>query len=56
MSVFDPPASWYEPPEPKPCCAAGEDDEDHDVQACLADSAEAAAEARVREESCFDEW
>ena len=42
-----PSPGWYEPPEPKVCCSLAEDDEDHDVEACLADSAEAAAEARA---------
>ena len=44
-------AQWaYEnrmPPEYEPCCALAEDDEEHDVEACLADQAEAAAEARA---------
>jgi hypothetical protein len=38
---------WYDPPEPMPCCRLGEDDPDHDVQACLDESAEAAAEAKA---------
>ncbi len=45
---FDPPQSWYEPPEPpEPCCAEGEDDHEHDSVACMAEQAEAAAEARA---------
>ena len=54
----NPPMSWYDPPEPPlPCCREGEDDEDHDVQACLDEQAEAAAEAkaeRMREDDMFD--
>jgi hypothetical protein len=53
------PDSYWDPPEPpEPCCAAGEDDEDHDVEQCLADQAEAAAEAkaeRQREDRMWDE-
>jgi len=56
----NPPASWYDPPEPPgPCCALGEDDPDHDVQACLAEQAEAAAEDRadrMRDEAMFRDW
>ncbi len=48
MSRFDPPQSYYDPPsEPEPCCLLAEDDPDHDTQACLAASWEAAAEARA---------
>ncbi len=48
MSGFDPPQSWYEPPEPpEPCCAEGEDEPEHDTVACMAEQAEAAAEARA---------
>lgn len=37
-----------QPPDPpEPCCALAEDDPDHDVQACLAEQAEAAAEAKA---------
>jgi hypothetical protein len=46
--TFGPSDRWYEPPEPpEPCCALAEDDPDHDVEQCLADGAEAAAEARA---------
>ena len=44
---YGPPASWYEPPEPVLCCALAEDEPDHDTDACMADQAEAAAEARA---------
>jgi uncharacterized protein HemX len=51
---------YYDPPDPPdPCCAEGEDDESHDVQACLDDQAEAAAEAkaeRMREDRMDAEW
>jgi hypothetical protein len=51
---------WYDPPEPMPCCRLGEDDPDHDVQACLDESAEAAAEAKaehMRENAMLDrDW
>jgi hypothetical protein len=47
----NPPASWYQPPEPPgPCCREGEDEPDHDVQACLDGQAEDAAEARAERE------
>ena len=46
MHWVGPPDSWYDPPEPKLCCALAEDDPDHDVEACLAESAEADAERR----------
>lgn len=42
-----PPPSWYQPPDPVICCSLAEDDPDHDVEACLEESAEAAAEARA---------
>jgi hypothetical protein len=46
--TFGPSDRWYEPPEPPgPCCTEGEDDPDHDVQACLDEQAEAAAEAKA---------
>ncbi len=45
--TFGPSDRYYEPPEPKICCSECEDDPDHDVEQCLADSAEAAAEARA---------
>lgn len=45
--TFGPSDRWYEPPEPKICCSLAEDDEDHDIEQCLADQAEAAAEARA---------
>ena len=60
--MFGPPDSWYEPPEPVICCSECEDDPDHDVEACLADQAEEAAERRAeaqreREmESRYDDW
>jgi len=38
---------WYEPPEPVICCSLAEDEDDHDVEACLADQAEEAAERRA---------
>ncbi len=36
-----------EPPENVPCCTLAEDDPGHDTEACIADQAEAAAEARA---------
>lgn len=42
-----PPASWYDPPEPRICCALAEDDPDHDREACWEEQAEAAAEAKA---------
>jgi hypothetical protein len=46
--TFGPSDRWYDPPEPPgPCCALGEDDPDHDVQQCLDDQAEDAAEAKA---------
>jgi hypothetical protein len=56
---WNPPASWYEPPEPVICCALAEDEEGHDSEACMAESAEAAAEAkaeRQREEAMLRDW
>lgn len=57
-----PPASWYDPPEPPlPCCRAYEDGDagdDHDPEACIAEQAEAAAEARaerMRDEAMFND-
>lgn len=50
---------WYEPPEPVICCALAEDEEGHDSEACLADQAEAAAEARAerqREDALEDSF
>jgi hypothetical protein len=41
--VISPPQSWYEPPEPRQCCALYEE-ADHDNDACHAEQAEAAAE------------
>lgn len=44
---FGPSDRWYEPPEPRePCCSRAEDEDDHDVQACLDEQAEAAAELK----------
>jgi hypothetical protein len=58
--TFGPSDRYYDPPDPPdPCCAEGEDDESHDVQACLDDQAEAAAEAkaeRMREDRMDAEW
>lgn len=58
--IFGPSDRYYDPPDPPgPCCAAGEDDEDHDVQACLADQTEAAAEDRadrLRDERREEDW
>lgn len=45
--TFRMPDSWYDPPEPRICCEKWEDDEDHDNEACWAEQAEAAAEARA---------
>ena len=45
--TFGPSDHYYQPPEPVICCSLCEDDPGHDVEACLADSAEAAAEARA---------
>lgn len=45
--MTSPSAAWYEPPEPVICCAVAEDDPEHDREACLADQAESAAEARA---------
>jgi hypothetical protein len=48
MTIFGPSDRYYDPPEPpEPCCFLGEDDPDHDIQACLAEQAEAAAEDRA---------
>jgi hypothetical protein len=45
---FGPSDRYYDPPDPpEPCCREGEDDPDHDQEACLADQAEAAAEAKA---------
>ncbi len=52
---WNPPHSWYEPPEPKPCCREAEDDPDHDPVACLAEQAETAAEAKADREM-EDAW
>lgn len=52
--------SWdyrLEPEEPEPCCSRYED-EGHDSEQCLADGAEAAAEAkaeRIREDRMLDD-
>lgn len=54
---FGPSDRYYDPPETLPCCREGEDDPDHDVQTCLDEQAEAAAEAkaeRQREDEMFD--
>jgi hypothetical protein len=56
---FRMPDSWYDPPEWIPCCADGEDDEDHDVEQCLADQAEEAAERKaeaMREREMDEHW
>lgn len=46
--TFGPSDRYYDPPDPpEPCCALGEDDPDHDSQACMAEQAEAAAEAKA---------
>ena len=46
--TFGPSDRYYDPPEPPgPCCRLGEDDDDHDVQACLDEQAEAAAEEKA---------
>ncbi len=45
--MWNPPATWYDPPEPTICCYLAEDEEDHDVQACMDVQAEDAAEARA---------
>ena len=58
-SEFNPPASWYEPPEPVICCSLAEDDPDHDVQACMDEQAESAAEAkadRIRDDDREARW
>lgn len=47
---------WYQPPDPVICCSECEDDPDHDVEACLADQAEAAAEARADRERDDAYW
>ncbi len=47
VAWIGPPDNWYDPPEPKPCCSLAEDDPDHDSEQCLADSAEAHAEAEA---------
>ncbi len=55
--TFGPSDRYYDPPDPVICCAECEDDPDHDVQACLAESAEAAAEAkadRMRDDEMLD--
>ena len=44
---FGPSDHWYEPPEPVICCGLCEEDPDHDSEACLAESAEAAAEEKA---------
>lgn len=45
---WNPPASGYQPPDPpEDCCHLYEEDENHDVQACLDAQAEDAAEARA---------
>jgi hypothetical protein len=47
---------YYDPPEPVLCCELAEDDPDHDREACAAEGAEAAAEARaerMREDEMF---
>ncbi len=38
---------YYDPPDPVICCSLCEDDPDHDPEACLAEQAEAAAEAKA---------
>ncbi len=56
--TFGPSDRYYDPPEPPlPCCSLGEDDPDHDVQACMDTQAEdnANAEAeRQREQEMHD--
>ena len=39
--------SFLEPPEPIICCSECEDDPEHDVQECLDEQDEAAAEAKA---------
>lgn len=62
MTAFGPSDRYYDPPDPPgPCCREGEDDPDHDAQACLDEQAEAAAEDRadrMRDEDRDDrdEW
>lgn len=53
--TFGPSDRWYEPPEPVICCALAEDEDGHDPEACMADQAEAAAEARA-ERAREDQW
>ncbi len=55
---FGPSDSYYDPPEPPlPCCELGDDDPDHDQQACMADQAEDAAETRAdRQREERDGW
>lgn len=56
--TFGPSDRYYDPPEPPPpCCSDGEDDPDHDVQACLSEQAEADGERRaerMREDAMWD--
>ncbi len=52
--MFGPSDRWYEQPEPVICCALAEDDPDHDSEACLAESAEAAAEARAERQREYE--
>jgi hypothetical protein len=45
--TFGPSDRYYDPPDPVICCSECEDDPGHDVESCLAESAEAAGEARA---------
>ncbi len=58
VAWIGPPDSYYDPPEPRECCALAEDDPDHDREACWQEQAEAAAEAkadRIRDERGWDD-
>lgn len=48
--------SWYQPKDPVECCAEWEDDPGHDSEECLAEQAEAAAEARADREYDESRW
>ncbi len=38
--TWNPPDSYYDPPEPRECCAEADNDPDHDREACWQEQAE----------------
>ena len=47
---------YYDPPDPVICCHLAEDEDDHDVEACLQDAAEEAAERKAESREWEGYW